>query len=220
MKFFDAHTHNTSTANKFAVVNLTIKDLKNSGLKPNSFYSLGIHPWYIDEKTLSRDIDDMQTFISNPQIVAIGECGLDKLIKLDFKKQIAVFEQQIVIAEKVNKPIVLHTVRSYQETIAIKRKYKAKQKWIYHGFAGSYELAMQIIAMGDFISIGTSVLKSPKLQQTIAQLKMEHFLIESDEHSDQLPSIYSIIAKIKQCSIEFLIAQQRNNFNRIFNLDL
>jgi Tat protein secretion system quality control protein TatD with DNase activity len=56
----------------------------------NYFVSKGLHPWFIEQ---SFDDNAIFNLFSNPKVLAIGECGLDRL-KPQFDLQIEVFKKQ------------------------------------------------------------------------------------------------------------------------------
>ena len=65
--------------------------------------------------------------MNNPKIVGIGEIGLDYYwTKENIDKQKEVFEYQVSLAEKYNKPIVVHSRDSIQDTYNILKQYKLK----------------------------------------------------------------------------------------------
>ena len=83
-------------------------------------YSIGIHPWYIDEKRVDSDLAIINEKLQFPHCLALGECGLDKRIEIPMQLQLEVFEKQISIAETHQKPLVLHLVAAFDELLALK----------------------------------------------------------------------------------------------------
>ena len=86
--------------------NLEVIDIVN---KYNNVYGvIGIHPTEIDKIT-EETWDIIENNINNPKIVGIGEIGLDYYWNKDNKdKQKDIFIRQIMLANKYNKPIVIH----------------------------------------------------------------------------------------------------------------
>jgi TatD DNase family protein len=82
-------------------------------------YSIGIHPWFIVEERLASDLDIVETKLQETNCLAVGECGLDKRIAIPIELQQLVFEKQLVLAQKYNKPVVLHC-SIFDELIATK----------------------------------------------------------------------------------------------------
>ena len=115
MQFFNLHTHKFSN-------NPNILELVNQypwefdAAIPN--YSIGIHPWHIQENRLESDLKIIEEKLQLKECLALGECGLDKRIEIPMEFQIELFEKQIQLAEKYQKPLVLHLVAAFDELIA------------------------------------------------------------------------------------------------------
>ena len=93
------------------------------------------HPWYIDENRLENDMKTIEEKLQLSECLALGECGLDKRIEIPLNIQIEVFEKQIALAEKYQKPLVLHLVAAFDELIEIKKRLKINVPIIIHGFS-------------------------------------------------------------------------------------
>ena len=136
LNFIDIHTHTTkSRDNLIQIVNLDLK----SPCPEQGYYSYGIHPWALDNADFQVDeaLNKLKENLQQPQVIALGEAGLDKMHKASFEQQNKLFERQIDLSEALQKPMILHDVRSHNEIIALRKKHKAKQPWIVHGFSGT-----------------------------------------------------------------------------------
>jgi len=175
--------------------------------------SYGIHPWQIKSENLNILIQKLKQEASNPQIIAIGEAGLDKLIKTPIEEQKALFELQIEIAIKYDKPLIIHCVKAYSELLAMQKKHP-KGVWIIHGFDGRVELAKQLTDKDIKLSVGAALMKSNhKISQTIAAIPLEHLFLETDEQTEfSIEEIYQQVAKILKMDIEELKRQLFFNF--------
>ena len=92
---------------------------------------------------------------ADPSIVAIGEAGLDRLRGPALPLQAQVFEVQALIAERQRLPLIIHSVRTIPEILAIHRRLRPTVPWIFHGFRGRPEAAVQILRRpGTLISLG------------------------------------------------------------------
>lgn len=76
----------------------------------------------------------IENIASRNTLVAIGECGLDKVCKTDFVLQQEVFAAHIILANKLKKPLVLHCVKAYDEIIKMLSLHKNLVHVIFHGF--------------------------------------------------------------------------------------
>ena len=130
--FIDIHTHTVHTdSNLIQIVNLNL----NQPCPEQGFFSYGIHPWEADKADFQMEtaLQSLEEKVKLPNVVALGEAGLDKMHKATFERQIELFERQIELSETMQKPMILHDVRSHNEIIALRKKHKAVQPWIVHG---------------------------------------------------------------------------------------
>ena len=117
MKFFNLHTHQfTNQSDVLELVNQYPQEFDEA----IPFYSIGIHPLFIDENRLESDFEIVEQKLVLTECLALGECGLDKRSETPFEQQVAIFEQQLLLAEKYRKPVVIHCVAAFQELIGIK----------------------------------------------------------------------------------------------------
>lgn len=150
--FSDIHSHYL-TYRDDTIVNLD----HNDEIPSKGFYSIGIHPWktnQISSQDLNDVIDNLRVKAANRQIVAIGECGLDKLRGNDMEFQILLFKHQIDISEQLHKPLIIHAVRAFHHLIRIKKEMRPSQQWIIHGFRGNPHMTKELIMHGFYLSLG------------------------------------------------------------------
>ncbi len=116
-----------------------------------------------------------------PQVVMLGEAGLDKTHKASFERQIELFERQIELSEVLQKPMILHDVRSHNEIIALRKKHKAKQPWIVHGFNGTEQDIRQLVGQGIYLSVGESLLYlDRKISKSFKFIDLDYLFLETD----------------------------------------
>ena len=88
------------------------------------WYSVGIHPWYI--ASFAASLNDskarFEELLDHPQVLAVGEAGLDKLAEAPLTLQIEVFEYQARLAEEADKPLIIHLVKAVDELLKLKQK--------------------------------------------------------------------------------------------------
>jgi len=153
--------------------------IENANKYEYYYFCLGIHPENVDE-----DINELEKLIEdnkdNPKFVAIGEIGLDYYWTKDNKdKQIELFENQLKLAEKYNKPVVVHSREATQDTIDILGKYNIT---VYiHCFSGSKETADIYVKRGYYIGVGgVLTFKNAKIKDVIKDIPLENLLLETD----------------------------------------
>ncbi len=144
----DIHTHNLR-AHPPAVISVE----PDFDLDPSHLYSVGIHPWHSDlVDTLTLQLLDLKA--QAPNVVAIGETGLDTLRGAPLDRQAQLLQHHIELSERHVKPLVLHIVRAFNQIMALRRSISPSQPWIIHGFRGKPQLAMQLLGCGFHISLG------------------------------------------------------------------
>jgi TatD DNase family protein len=195
--FFNLHTHYSAKKdNETAIVNFDVA--KASEITNElEYFSVGIHPWFIKQKTLQDDLKKISELSARQNCAAIGECGLDRLKGESLELQIKVFGQQIEIANIAEKPLIIHCVRAFQELLAVKNEYKKTTPWIVHGFNGNDEMAQQLIKHGISISFGANLLTSQKLQKILKSTPNESFFLETDESDISIKELYAFAAELK-----------------------
>lgn len=213
MQFFNLHTHSyTGNPNVLELVNQYPWEF-NTAIP---IYSIGIHPWYIDAGRLETDLQIIDKKLSLPECMALGECGLDKRIDIPMDLQTAVFKQQIAIAEKHNKPIVLHLVAAFDELIAIKKELKITVPMIIHGFSKNTMLAKQLLDNGFYLSFGKYLLRNPELKSVFKAVPNDRFFLETDTVDETIEEVYALAADYKGMTLEILQKQIAVNFEKVF----
>ena len=76
--------------------------------------------------------------------IAIGECGVDRAIETSIELQQTIFEQQIELAEQVQKPLIIHCVKAFDILLFLKKKYKITVPIIVHGYKNKPEQLKQL----------------------------------------------------------------------------
>lgn len=145
----------------------------------NIYAVIGYHPEYANEIT-EEDISLLEEKIINSNVVGIGEIGLDYHYDgFNKEKQIDIFEKQLLIAEKHNLPVVIHSRDAGYDTINILKKYNVKG--VIHSFTGSFEMAKEYIKLGFYLGVnGVITFKNCKLIDVYKILGIENILLETD----------------------------------------
>ena len=200
----------------------------------NMYATCGISPNdIIDEKTTS--INEIKALcLSNNKVVAVGEIGLDYYWNRENKiLQKKYFEEQILLANELNMPIVIHSRDAYIDTIAILKKCPCKRKSVFHCCQLNLEQIKDALKLGYYISLaGACTFKNAKnADEIIKQVPIEKLLIETDSpylapepvrgtrnDSSNLKYTAKKIAQIKQISIEDVAKITYQNTEKIFNI--
>ncbi len=213
-KFINLHTHTFSNlSDVIEVVNQYPWEFDAS----IPTYSIGIHPWYIDENRLTSDLKNIEVKLQLTECLALGECGLDKRIEIPLDLQISVFKQQLEIVMQTNKPIILHCVAAYDEVIAIKKDMKIENPMIIHGFSKNEQVAQSLIKNGFYLSFGKYLLRNPDLEKVFTFAPENQILLETDTIEESIYQVYEKAAAIKGISVDKMKAIGFTNFSRIFS---
>ena len=175
--------------------------------------TIGFHPTELND--FREDyFDFLEKNIMNKKIVGIGEIGLDYHYEdTDKKKQINVFTRQLEIAEKYDKPIVVHSRDSIQDTYNILSNYKLKGS--IHCFSGSVEMAKLFTKLGYKLGVGGIITykNAKNIKEVVKNIDLSYILLETDSpylspepyrgtknDPANIPVIAGVIADIKNVS--------------------
>lgn len=182
------------------------------------FYSIGIHPWKIEENRIAADLKTIESKLSQINCLALGECGLDKRIATPMQLQQDVFEKQLLLARQYNKPVVLHCVGAFQEMIEIKKRLQLAVPLIIHGFSKGEALAKQLLANGFHLSFGKYLIRNPELEFVFKLVPDHLFFLETDTIEEGIKDIYQLAAKYRACDLETLSKTVATNFETVFKI--
>jgi TatD DNase family protein len=159
------------------------------------FFLLGSHPEIVDEKfKLSKYLEDQRNIIiemesnveMSQKLVGIGEVGLDYHYTQNpeiVRKQIALFEEQIMLALKLKLPLVIHCREAFKDLFGLLKEYPEIQgNFLVHCFTEDTETLRQVLDYGGKIGIGGVVTfkSSPTLQEAVKYCPKENFVLETD----------------------------------------
>jgi TatD DNase family protein len=192
--------------------------------------AIGIHPESADTYK-EEDLKYVEEHINDPKVVAVGEIGLDYYWTKENKdKQKELFEYQLALAERVNKPVIIHSREATQDTIDILKKYKVTG--VIHSFSGSYETACIYIKMGFLLGInGVITFKNCNLKDVVEKLDLGNIILETDSpyltpvpyrgkrnDPSHIWEIAEYISDLKGVSVEELSEETNGNITRCFDI--
>ena len=214
-KYIDIHSHTTKTNDScIQIVNLEL----NQTYPEQGFYSYGIHPWALDNTDFQAEkaLQTLEEKLKLPQVIALGEAGLDKMHKASFERQIELFERQIEISKAVQKPMILHDVRSHNEIIALRKKHKAVQPRIVHGFSGTEQDVRQLIGQGICLSVGESLLHPErKIHKSFKFIDLDYLFLETDMAEIGIEKVYEAAANLLEMDLPTLQTRIFANYERL-----
>jgi TatD DNase family protein len=214
MQFFNLHTHQfTNQPDVLELVNQYPQEFDAK----IPYYSIGIHPLFIDENRLEKDFQVVEKKLALPECLALGECGLDKRSETSFDLQQSVFERQLAMAEKHQKPVVIHCVAAFQELIEIKKRLKITVPMIIHGYSKKIEIAKQLIDSGFYLSFGKNLLRNPELESVFKGIPNDRFFLETDTIEEGIQEVYALAAKYKELELTELQKIINKNYKTVFD---
>jgi TatD DNase family protein len=215
MKFINLHTHKfTNNPEILEIVNQYPTEFEAT--IPS--FSIGIHPWKIDLNRVEADLKIIGQKLQLPNCLALGECGLDKRIETSLEIQTQIFEKQLFLAQKYNKPVILHCVAAFQEIIEIKNRLKVEVPMIIHGFSKNEQTAKQLLDNGFYISFGKYLIQNKELETVFKNIPNNRFFLETDSSEYSIEEVYQLAAKYKNISIQELEKQINSNFETVFKI--
>ena len=198
-----------------------------SNANPKFYSTIGIHPLY----TEYQDIESLYKLVPHDKVIAIGEIGLD-LSKNNYEEQKRYFIKQIILANELHLPVVIHANNANRLVIEIFNKYiKPKYGCVFHCFQPDIDTLNYLIENEYYISFaGRITYKTAKKSIEIAKLvPNELFLVETDSpyispeplreeinKTSNINYIINKIAEIKEMSFEEIETITTKNTKRLF----
>jgi len=216
----DIHRHAINNDASIEVVR-NLFHSQTGEIENHKLYSVGLHPWHVNEDTLQNDVNKVREIANHPQIIAIGEAGLDKKVDVPYEIQLIAFKHQIAIARQVNKPMIIHCVKAYNEVLVLNIEANLPRPWIIHWFNSSEEIALQLIEKGFYLSYGTMLFREEsKAFKLFTKLPLERIFLETDDTGHGLDEIYQKAASILDIPEDLLESQIMRNFTECFKIEL
>ena len=197
------------------------------------YATAGVHP-HDTARTPENTVQVLAGLLENKKVVAVGEIGLDFYHNFsDRDSQRYWFKKQMDFAADINYPVVIHDREAHGETLETVKKYKLTG--VFHCFAGSVEMARELLKLGYMLSFGgvATFANARTCIDVIKATPVEYIMLETDcpylsphpkrgERNDSrnLKIIAEKIAQIKNIDVQELINKTGENAVRCFGLDL
>lgn len=195
------------------------------------YFAAGIHG--LDAKNADiSDIQKIENIISHKKCAAVGEIGLDYHYESETRDiQLFYFEEQLKLAVKYNKPVIVHDREAHKDTMDLLKKYHPKG--VLHCFSGSTESAKEIINLGMYIGLGGAVTfkNAKKPVEVAASIPLNRLVLETDcpymtpvpcrgqrNDSSYIPYTAHVIADIRNMDTQELINICTENAMDLFEM--
>ena len=195
----------------------------------NLYAAVGVHPENLESNTQLEEIENLS---KHKKCVAIGEIGLDYYWDTEHKaEQLKIFEEQLILANKLNLPVIVHDREAHSDVLELLKKHKPKG--VVHCFSGSVEMANEIIKLGMYIGVGGVITfkNAKKLPEVLMAIPDDRLLVETDCpylapepfrgklcHSGYITLTAKKIAELKDTSLENILKITRENAIKLFNI--
>lgn len=220
--FYNSHLHiQTDTLESCLFNSIVSCDLREyRSLRtayPNIFFSVGLHPWFLTEdgEKMAYSMEQLEAVLfSDPLIVAVGECGLDRGKKtIAIEKQKIILQTQWHLSVKYRKPLIFHIVRAWSELLLLaKLEKKHPCGLIVHGFRGNVSLAKQLLRAGFYLSVH-SLCPTDTLRLA---LENNRLLLETDASFISIESVYRNVSQRLDIELPYLVEQVQKTFLSLF----
>ncbi len=161
----------------------TIKAAKNAEEFACVYFSAGIHPSE-SLKTSDKDIKAVESFLTNPKCVAVGEIGLDyHYDDTDKKSQQKLFVAQLYLADKYKLPVIIHSRDASSDMLDIlsENKNLLKNGFLMHCYSESKEQAKNYLDLGGYFAFGGVItFKNAKKDEIVKSIPKDRILAETD----------------------------------------
>ncbi|MEN2826654.1 putative metal-dependent hydrolase YcfH [Mannheimia haemolytica] len=197
--------------------------------------SCGVHPLNVEDEPF--DYDKLFQFAQDPKVVAIGETGLDYHYTPETKAlQQSLFVQQIEIANKLNKPLIIHSRSARQDTMDMLEQNNAEKcGGVLHCFTEDWAMAKRALDIGFYISISGIITfrNAEELREVVRKVPLDRLLVETDSpYLAPIPyrgkpnqpayvrETCEYVATLKGVSTEELARITTENVQHLFNIKL
>ncbi|MBQ3499339.1 MAG: TatD family hydrolase [Clostridia bacterium] len=195
------------------------------------YAAVGIHPQNAAEES-AYALQKIEQLAKHERVVAIGEIGLDYHYDYTPKDmQIEYFEKQILLAKKLDLPVIVHDREAHQDCVEMLLRHKPRG--VMHCFSGSVETAKQLTDIGFYIGLGGSVTfkNAKKPAEVAASIDLSRLLLETDcpymtpvpfrgrrNNSALIAHTAEKIAELRGITAQEIIDVARENAHRLFNI--
>jgi len=172
--------------------------------------SVGLHPWHVHTMNVNDCADKLIEIASSEKVLAIGEIGVDRSIEISVNTQFKYFETQLNVARALQKPVIIHAVRSYSDIIPYLKK--TKVPFIFHQFQGNEQQAKELLKHNSYLSFGSNLFDN-KVALVFQKTPLEHIFLETDTSTQMsIHDIYKKAALQKEIEIDELKSMVFHNF--------
>lgn len=198
---------------------------------PFIYASCGLHPEDIKDN-YEDELEKIYPLLIEKKCVAVGEIGLDyHYDEIPRNVQIDVFTRQLIKANEMNLPVIVHDREAHADTLELLKKYKPKG--VLHCFSGSVETAREVLNLGMYLGFGGVVTfkNAVKSVETAKYVPLDRILLETDcpymapvpfrgkrNDSSLIKFAAEKIGEIRGIDAQTVIDEANKNTKKLFNI--
>lgn len=152
------------------------------GARDDVAVCLGLHPYFMTEHR-EDDLEALDAALDrHPEVVAVGECGIDARFDETLDAQWTLFDAQLRLAKARSLPVVIHCVRANDQVAKRLRQLDLPAGGLIHAFAGSPEQARVFLDLGFTLGLGGAVTfdRARRVHRAVASLPEDGYVLETD----------------------------------------
>ncbi len=214
--FINIHTHSKPLSKNTWVLRNAYHFLDDAAVKKlNYSVSVGLHPWHV-RVNYQQQLYNVKKICNLKNVLAIGEIGLDRVVNTDVNLQKQAFEAQLKFATRLNKPVIIHAVRTYPDLIPYIKKYRIP--FLLHQYNGSLQQTAQFLKYPHvYFSFGKDLIEQrEKVIAPFQEIPVNKIFLETDVSKYRISEVYQKAAQFKETTINDLKQLIYNNFTEVF----
>jgi len=206
----------------------------------NIWATVGLHP--NDNLGEEFNADEYEKLLKTNKVVAMGEIGLDyyrTTEEADKQFQRDRFEQQLAVAIKADKPIIIHSRDAgkgsvgvvHADLLAILQNNLPARRGVAHSFTGTIDEARKYLDLGFYISFNGIITFARQYDELVKFVPLDRVLLETDApflapepHRGQrnepsyIVEVAKKLAELKNEPLDDIISQTTKNTQKLFKI--
>ncbi|MBL7795974.1 MAG: TatD family hydrolase [Saprospiraceae bacterium] len=217
-RFINLHTH--SPTGDPEVVEIENVYFGQETMHTPGYRSVGLHPWHLRGIDLDAAERWLRELAVSPEMLAIGEAGLDKVTDTPWEIQLDAFGRCLRVAADTGKPLIVHCVRAFGEIVQMlghPGNSRRPHGVVFHGFDKHPQTAGMLLRAGCSLSFGAALFREDgHAAEALRQIPADRFFLETDVQKLDIRAVYARAAEIREISVLAVQEQVWENFRHLF----
>ncbi|HNW50301.1 MAG TPA: TatD family hydrolase [Prolixibacteraceae bacterium] len=217
IEFINVHTHHPiKEDDTFSIVNIQLPS-ENPG--KGVMVSVGWHPWDIENIDLPEIEQSLEKKAGEPNVLLVGECGIDRTIHTSVEKQLDVLMLHFKTAIKHQKALMIHCVKAYSDIENLLKSVNYQGKIVFHDFNGNQFQIEKLLNFDSYFSLGRQFMNpNSTIRKAYWHLPVDRLLFETDDSDLRIKQLYDEYIQLTKIDSTDLKDQIKLNFNKITGL--